>query len=103
MAEDGEPQRNKGLPERQACSCTIIELRTRSIEVRKRLSVETLPATRSNPNPHGVAEQLPSYSLPRVAIYRRLREQGKRDRVARIAAARKLLPIPTYNESKNDS
>lgn len=46
-------------------------------EVRKRLYEATLSATRHNPNI--------------LAIYRRLKDRGKPDRVARIAAARKLL------------
>jgi transposase len=48
-------------------------------EVRKRLFEATLSAARYNPNIR--------------AIYRRLKEQGKPDKVARIAAARKLLLI----------
>ena len=48
-------------------------------EVRKRLYEATLSAARYNPNVR--------------AIYRRLKEQGKPEKVARIAAARKLLLI----------
>jgi len=48
-------------------------------EVRKRLFEATLSAARYNPSIQG--------------IYRRLKEQGKPDKVARIAAARKLLLI----------
>jgi transposase len=48
-------------------------------ELRKRLYQATLSAARYNPNVR--------------AIYRRLKEQGKPDKVARIAAARKLLLI----------
>jgi len=48
-------------------------------EVRKRLYEATLSAVRYNPSVH--------------AIYRRLKEQGKPEKVARIAAARKLLLI----------
>jgi len=48
-------------------------------EVRKRLFEATLPAARYNPSIR--------------TIYRRLREQGKPYKVARIAAARKLLLI----------
>jgi len=46
-------------------------------EVRKRLYEATLSAARYNPNIQ--------------AIYRRLKDQGKPDKVARTAAARKLL------------
>jgi hypothetical protein len=46
-------------------------------EVRKRLYEATLSAARYNPNIQ--------------AIYRRLKDQGKPDKVARAAAARKLL------------
>jgi transposase len=46
-------------------------------EVRKRLYEATLSAARYNPNIQ--------------AIYRRLKDEGKPDKVARIAAARKLL------------
>jgi len=48
-------------------------------EVRKRLYEATLSAARYNPSIKG--------------IYQRLKEQGKPDKVARIAAARKLLLI----------
>jgi len=48
-------------------------------EIRKRLYQATLSAARYNPSVH--------------ALHRRLREQGKPDKVARIAAARKLLLI----------
>ena len=48
-------------------------------EVRKRLFEATLPAVRYNPSIR--------------SIYQRLREQGKTDKVARSAAARKLLLI----------
>ena len=48
-------------------------------EIRKRLFEATLSAARYNPSVR--------------AIYRRLKEQGKPDKVARIAAARKLLLI----------
>jgi transposase len=50
-----------------------------SSEVRKRLYEATLSAVRYNPSVR--------------AIYRRLKEQGKPEKVARIAAARKLLLI----------
>ena len=46
-------------------------------EVRKRLYEATLSAARYNPNIQ--------------AIYRRLKDKGKPDKVARSAAARKLL------------
>jgi transposase len=48
-------------------------------EVRKRLYEATLSAARYNPMVQ--------------ALYRRLKDQGKPDKVARIAAARKLLLI----------
>ncbi len=48
-------------------------------ELRKRLYQATLPAARYNPSVK--------------ALHRRLKEQGKPDKVARIAAARKLLLI----------
>jgi len=48
-------------------------------EVRKRLYEATLSAARYNPRVR--------------AIYRRLKEDGKPDKVARTAAARKLLLI----------
>ena len=47
--------------------------------MRKRLYQATLSAARYNPSVK--------------ALYRRLKEQGKPDKVARIAAARKLLLI----------
>ena len=62
-----------------------------------------LSAARYNPKTHGVAKQLPSYSRWRVAIYRRLKKRGKPDKVARIAAARKLLLIAhaIYNSGES--
>ena len=48
-------------------------------ELRKRLYQATLSAARYNPSVR--------------ALHRRLKEQGKPDKVARIAAARKLLLI----------
>lgn len=50
-----------------------------SSEIRKRLYEATLPAARFNPTVKG--------------IYRRLKERGKPEKVARIAAAGKLLLI----------
>lgn len=60
-------------------------------EVRKRLFEATLSAARYNPSIR--------------SIYRRLKEQGKPDKVARIAAARKLLLIAhaIYNTGESFS
>jgi transposase len=73
-----------GLDQIQVQSGTSVQGKSRigergSGEVRKRLYEATLSAARYNPSV--------------LAIYRRLKEEGKPDKVARIAAARKLLLI----------
>ena len=83
-----------GLDPIQFQSGTSVHCKTRiskrgNREVRKRLYEATLSAARYNPNVR--------------AIYRRLKEHGKPEKVARIAAARKLLLIAHAIYESGDS
>ncbi|MEE8593712.1 MAG: transposase [Candidatus Bipolaricaulota bacterium] len=79
-----EPRALAGLDPIQFQSGTSVHGKSRiskrgNREIRKRLYQATLSAARYNPSV--------------CALHRRLKEQGKPDKVARIAAARKLLLI----------